>query len=270
MELPLSSTRAPNFPVGDRPVTTNQQGDNVIGTQSPIPVGTSITDGAILYSPSPSGAALQPGASAFPLLTHALEITVGGHTITADAGGDYIVGSQTLIPGGSSVAISGTVYSLLPSGTALQVGFTTVPFTNSPEPAATLGRQIATANSNGAFIFSSQTLAPGGPAITVSGTVVSLGNDGRTMVVGGKTEVLVSTTSRGIGEPIWSGVDGGPTSGASGVQSGGNLTNGQGRSATTTADPVPFTGGGKARKGGSALGLWVVEAFVVLVSVMFA
>lgn len=48
-------------------------------------------------------------------------IIVAGSTITANVEGEYTVGSKTLLPHGPAITLSGKVYSLLPSATALVV-----------------------------------------------------------------------------------------------------------------------------------------------------
>jgi hypothetical protein len=110
-------------------------------------------------------------------------LTVGGVPVTVNAGGELVIGSMTVAPGSSAVAVvSGTTFSIAPApGTsALAVvvnGVTAETLALMPDPTAaavvTLGGTMYTANSNGDVVIAGQTLAPG-HSITVSGTVVSL------------------------------------------------------------------------------------------------
>jgi hypothetical protein len=76
-------------------------------------------------------------------------------------------------------------------------------------PPIEVGSAIFTPNSNTEYIVFSQTLRPGGPLITVSGTRLSLAPGATLLVEGSTTEVL--TTKTGIGGYIWSGIGGSPT-----------------------------------------------------------
>lgn len=224
-------------------------------------------------------------------------ITVAGAVVTPNAAGAYILTSadgqtQSLVPGGSAITVSGTRYSLAPGGTALAVGSSTIPLPlpaavsgigPRPEPPLTVGSQTITPDAQGNYVFTSigadgkavatQTLTRGG-VVTVTGsdgkgtgTVVSLGADGRTVVVGGITEVIATTTTTtstsggtgsgpgntgggsGIGGLVWSGI-GGSGSG-SGSGSGGNgaptaTGSGGGNENGNVNGTTLFTGGGAA------------------------
>jgi hypothetical protein len=87
--------------------------------------------------------------------------------------------SYSLQAGGSSVVIDGTTTKALNSISVLISG-TTQPLT------ALLTSSTRTPE----YIVASQTLVPGGSAITVSGTVVSLQAQGSSVVVRAKTEAL--------------------------------------------------------------------------------
>ncbi|KAL9623752.1 MAG: hypothetical protein Q9160_001983 [Pyrenula sp. 1 TL-2023] len=253
--IPLAPS-APAITVGGHPIAANSNGAYVIDGQTLRPGGSSIIVSGTVYSLYPSGTALRVGSSTIPLTAAKPVITLGGQVLTADASGNYLLGSETLRPGGPPITASGTVYSLSPSGTALQVGSSTIPLT-SGKPALTLGGQVFTADAAGEYVIRSQTLKPGGPPVTVSGTAISLGKDGNTVVVGGKTEVLASTTSQGIGGLIWSGVGGG----------GGSA--GGGGTGPAETGVVQFTGAGTMGKAGLAWGGWVVTAIVIIVTVVF-
>jgi hypothetical protein len=91
------------------------------------------------------------------------------------------------------------------------------PLLSTASPAAaTVNGEIVSVNSAGAFEIGSQTVTPGGPAITVDGTPVSLETIGTgvDLIVGGSTEALTlwkPTSTLGLGEVIFSALGALPT-----------------------------------------------------------
>lgn len=241
----------PAITLGGQPITANSLGDYIFDGQTLAPGGAPLTISGTAYSLFPSDTALEVGHSSIPLTGSAPVITVGGEPVTASSGGYYIIDDQTLAPGGTPITISGTSYSLFPSGTALEKGHSTIPLTGSASM-ITLGGQTITANAEGNYVVDGQTLTPGGQAITVSGTVVSMAANDQTMVVGGETEVLASTTTNGIGGLIWSGL-------------GGGATNVSG-STTRETSPVVFLGGVAGGNAYSSWKAWMWMGIVTLVS----
>jgi hypothetical protein len=139
-------------------------------------------------------------------------ITIAGATITANSASVFPIGTQTLSVDGPAITISSIVYSLDANGVLIT---STVSLSNYPAPA---GNPPITVTGDGAMTTSSslspsspvleiiiedQTLKAGGPAITVSGTVMSLETGGYTVVVGGKTEpvseLVGTSTTKGLG-----------------------------------------------------------------------
>lgn len=122
-------------------------------------------------------------------------ITFNGFTATPDSSSEYLLDEQTLKPGGPAITISGTQVSLAPGASAIIVGSSTSVLVasgspgdkaqdDSPVPFLTL-----TANSNSAseYVIEDQTIKPGGPAITISGTPISLDTQATALVVGSST-----------------------------------------------------------------------------------
>lgn len=70
----------------------------------------------------------------------------------------------------------------------------------------TLGDVTATLTSGSVYVAGSQTLTPGGPAITLSGTPISLESVATAVVMGSRTSGL--TTPPRIGDYIWAGLAG--------------------------------------------------------------
>jgi uncharacterized protein YodC (DUF2158 family) len=122
-------------------------------------------------------------------------ITFNGFTATPDSSSEYVLDEQTLKPGGPAITISGTKVSLAPGASPIVVGSSTSVLVasgslgdkaqdDSPAPVLTL-----TANSNSAseYVIEDQTIKPGGPAITISGTPISLDTQATALVVGSST-----------------------------------------------------------------------------------
>ena len=160
--------------------TTDAQGSHII-TTSPLPT-----------SPALARSTLAPAITFPPTLT------IGAQTFTANSLGQYLVGGQTLTPGGV-ITLSGTRISLSPDETAVIIGSSTESLMIEPPPDLTLGSQTITANSLNQYIIGGQTLTPGG-MITVSGTRISLAPDETALVVGTSTEILGQPTDiAGVG-----------------------------------------------------------------------
>lgn len=204
----------------------------ILGPQTLIPGGSAITFGGTRVSLAPDGTAIVIGESAIPLPDRTTTPTVlqfNGQSFTAISGSELLIGSQTLIPGASAITVDGTRISLAPDGTAIVIGGSTVPIplpTTTPVAVLELGGKSYTEISGSEFIIGSQTLVAGGSAITVNGTLVSLGVAATNLVVGTKTAAL--TTSGGLGEIIMGGFSGGDPGAPR---------------ATNTSDPAIFRGG---------------------------
>ncbi|KAH8717042.1 hypothetical protein GQ44DRAFT_390988 [Phaeosphaeriaceae sp. PMI808] len=106
-----------------------------------------------------------------------------------------VVGSNTLTQG-QSTNING-VPVVVPSdggGSRVVIGGTTIQVDNRPTavPILTVGDNTVTANPDGQFVVGTATLKPGGPAITVDGSTLSLGPSGTIAVVNGITQTLAN------------------------------------------------------------------------------
>ena len=100
----------------------------------------------------------------------------------------YLVSGTTLLPGNPAAIISGTSYSLAPSG-ALIVGTSTIPFATAGNNAANgiliAANEVFTPLGSTAVAVNGATLSLNGPGTTDHGTVLSLGPGG--LVVGSST-----------------------------------------------------------------------------------
>jgi cobalamin biosynthesis Mg chelatase CobN len=139
--------------------------------------------------------------TAGPLLS---PVTIGGETITANSASQYVISGQTLRPGGPAITVDGTTVSLLPSATAIVVNGVTSTLsrvygalvTTTASPLLTLNNKIYTANRAGYYILApGTTLIPGGPPVTISGTVVSLEPKGTAAIIQGSTSHIQPLTT---------------------------------------------------------------------------
>ena len=172
-----------------------------------------------------AGASKQPGPITQSLTTDQIEsasllqgiitpprrVTVGSQTFTADSSSRFVIETRTLEAGGPAITHDGHTISLGSSASNIIIDSST--FSIARLPVITITPEDAP------VLVGSQTLTPGGPAITVSGTRVSLEPSASKVVIGTSTEALGSIIMGGFG-PINSG-----------------------EANSTTTNPVAFTGG---------------------------
>ena len=124
-------------------------------------------------------------------------LPLGGTFINANTASQFIIGSQTLSPGGA-ITVAGTQISLPSGASYVLVGSSTIPLVTPPTINSSPGilsfaGQIYTASpSNSAFVIGGQTLTPGG-AITVAGTPISLPLGSSYALVGSSTVALIGS-----------------------------------------------------------------------------
>lgn len=150
----------------------------------------------------PTGIAPAPGA----------DITLGSSVVTlniANPSAPLVIGSVTLTPGGPEETISGTPVSL--AGSYVVVGSSTIPLAtpSGAEPemlpeTLTLNSAVVTvlpvAGQSGVFAIGSVTLSAGGPAVTISGTPISLG--GADFVIGTSTIPMSASQPPDTSSPV--------------------------------------------------------------------
>ena len=141
-------------------------------------------------------------------------ILIGTSTATVNPDGNYVIGTHTLQSTGAPYELQGTTYSLDAPGSALVVNGASTYAVESIRPPSripqastlTLNGVTATLDSASNYIVETQTLKPGGPAITVSGTRISLASDVATVVLGSASSAFSATT--GVGDYVWAGIAG--------------------------------------------------------------
>lgn len=190
--------------IGSTVATANGQDGYVINSQTLSPGGAAVTVAGTVVSLVPDGTAIvvnkktTPIASAAQLQqTAAPVITVAGITLIATSASDYMVALQTLSPGGHAVTVSGTVVSLAPGATTIVVDGKTsqIATAQSQQTIAspiTVAGATLTPNSASEYLVASQTLSPGGGAVTVADTIYSLASGGTAIVVNGHTTSIAA------------------------------------------------------------------------------
>ncbi|TKA68397.1 hypothetical protein B0A49_10641, partial [Cryomyces minteri] len=185
----------PLLNVGGTQYAANAGSSYVIAGQTLTPVGVIIVDGTTISLAASESAVVVNGVTqtlASPVITPA-PIVLGSSTYTANAGSTYVIGGQTLTPGGV-ITESGSTVSLGPSAAIVVVnGITQTlgPAATTPAPILTVGGRTYTANAGSSYVIAGQTLTPGG-VITVSGTTISLAPSAANIVVNGVKQTLAS------------------------------------------------------------------------------
>lgn len=177
----------------------------VIGTQTITPGQTITINGVPVVVPIPTPGDNSPrivvNGNTIPVPNNtpsdAPVLAVGPNTITANSEGQFVVGTQTLKPGGPAITIGGNTLSLASSGGIAVVNGVTRTLQNAPNttpaPVITLGGRVISATvSNGhtQLVIGTQTLAPG-IAFIVDGTTYSVPlSDTGKIVINGVTSTL--------------------------------------------------------------------------------
>jgi uncharacterized protein YodC (DUF2158 family) len=227
----IASVLLPPIVIGTSTATVNSDGNFMIGTHALQPTDPPyVLQGTTYALDSSKTALVVNGVSTHAVDTaqhvsdvpQAATLTINGVIVTPDPASNYIVETQTLKPGGPAITVSGTRISLASGAAAVVVGSETSVLSgimrthagelahhtsDNPEPATlTINGITVTANSASNYVVETQTLSPGGPAITVSGTRISLASNAATVVVGTQTSALSKTM--GIGDYVWAGIAG--------------------------------------------------------------
>lgn len=193
------SVLLPPLVIGTSIATVNSDGNFMIGTHALQPTDSPyVLQGTTYALDSSKTALVVNGVSthAGDTVQHvsdvpqAATLTINGVIMTPDPASNYIVETQTLRPGGPAITVSGTRISLASGAAAVVVGSETSVLSgimsthavepahhtsDNPQPATlTINGITVTANSASNYVVETQTLRPGGPAITVSGTRISL------------------------------------------------------------------------------------------------
>ena len=207
-----SNSEAATLNVGGQDIIVPTSGaiDIVIGSQTLSVNGPTVTISGTPVALKAGSLVVGTSYVALAAQSEPSTIGVGGLNIAIPFSGasDLVIGSQTVYANGATAIVSGTPIALKPG--FLIVGTSTIAL--APQQTAayfTFGGQTFVAEiTAGAidYILGGQTLTPNGAAITVDGTIVSLGSS--KVVVGSMTEqipTLTTTTEVMFGAVIMSG-----------------------------------------------------------------
>ncbi|KAF2212471.1 hypothetical protein CERZMDRAFT_97739 [Cercospora zeae-maydis SCOH1-5] len=158
----------------------------------PPSAGGAIASG-IGLAPTPPGSPAQP-------IQPGEEVVVGGGSVTANPDGSFEIGSETLQPGGAAVTVDGNTLSLAPSGTAIVINDATTPIAATAAEIS-LGDGVLRAGPSGNIEIGGQTLQPGGEAVVVGGTTLSLAPDATALVIDESTTPVAAASSPQITLP---------------------------------------------------------------------
>ena len=203
---------SPYLTIGGRVYSADPQGDLLLDGTT-LSRGSHITVSGTVLSLAVDGAFAAAGTSTIALLPTpgpSRHLQFKGITYTADIRSEFTINGQLLAPGGK-ITISGTAVSLATDGVSAIIGTSTQMLdpTMTPPPTVTVNGKIYTENPKGLFVIDGQTLSPGG-TVTISGTVLSLADDGLSIVVDGSTQSIATQISGdpSIGGLIFSGLGG--------------------------------------------------------------
>jgi hypothetical protein len=132
--------------------------------------------------------------------------------VTSALLGGFVVAGPTITQGGEGVVISGTTYTVLPSGSGVaaisEAGSTT---TLQPSQLPSLGINTVPNSKGGGYAFPSQTLSPSGSAnnnLVVSGTTYSAAPQGSSSNIGIGIVIAASGSSSTIAVPAATNIPG--------------------------------------------------------------
>ncbi|KAF1917674.1 hypothetical protein BDU57DRAFT_555471 [Ampelomyces quisqualis] len=126
------------------------------------------------------------------------------NNINVAAGPTFVVAGQTLAPGGQAITVAGTTLSLVAGESSVVVNGVTsaveYPSITSSQPRIVVGKSVFTLvpGPGTTFVIADQTLSPGGQAITVAGTVISLAPSASFVVVNGVTSAFPNVVAAQI------------------------------------------------------------------------
>jgi len=206
-------TSPPKLIIGSSTVTPNSDLVYVINGQTLSAGGPAITAAGTTLSLAPSASIIVVDGvtsvlnSQISTVTSPPRLIIGSSTITPNSDLVYVINGQTLSPSGSPVTVGGHHLSLAPYASAIVVDGVTSKFAPeisiiTPQPALTIDSTIATAIYQPLYLIGGQTLTAGGPALTVSGTTISLNPSASAIIVNGVTSTLTRKAAMETSPPL--------------------------------------------------------------------
>ncbi|MCJ1246476.1 hypothetical protein MMC30_003684 [Trapelia coarctata] len=197
--IAIPAAPAPPLPtVAGNPFVTAVGGGLVVGGNTITAGGVAATVGGTVISVLPSGGGVVVGGKtvALPIAPQPPLPTLAGQPIQTAPNGAVVVGGNTVIPGGAPITVGGTTFSVPVNGGGIIVNGNTM--TVPPAPAASapiVGGHQVQAGPNGAVVIGTNVIFAGGPAATISGTVISALPGGSSVIVNGNTLPLAGPSA---------------------------------------------------------------------------
>ncbi|KAI9692549.1 MAG: hypothetical protein M1822_006780 [Bathelium mastoideum] len=193
-----SFATSPQITINGHTYTANGKGQYILGPGKTLtPGGTVTMSGGAVVSLAPGNPTFyvvngKTSSVAAPAITPAPSGIIRGVAYGSNGGATYVLGSQTLTPGGH-ITYKGSVVSLGEGGEFLVVnGVTTDLAGSGPSvaPALTVGGTVYRAQAGThAYDIEGKILTPGGQ-IVADGTTISLNPSGSAVVINGVTSIL--------------------------------------------------------------------------------
>jgi hypothetical protein len=121
----------------------------------------------------------------------------GAPVVLDPAASTIVLGGTTLTPGGAPITIDDTTLSMGSSGMVVvgPSGTSTIaiPTAGATPTAVTVGSETFPVTGGSVVLAPGTTLGPGEPAVTISGTVFSVGSTGLVVVANGQTSTVPVT-----------------------------------------------------------------------------
>ena len=209
--LPPQQQTAPQ--AANLPTTSQGLGAIILsglgGTQAPNPGTQAPNPGTQAANPPPAPTTVNVGN--VPVVISSSNVVINSQTFNPAPGLPPVtttVGSQPVVINPSQIIAGGTTVAIPNNANLPAVSIVPAP----QPPVIIVGNTPVTANSQSQFVFSDQTLAPGGPAITVGSTQLSLGPSASSVVIGGSTIALQPAAAAPLptvaGQPIQTAANG--------------------------------------------------------------
>ncbi|KAK6001441.1 hypothetical protein QM012_002772 [Aureobasidium pullulans] len=186
----VAPTKAAVLTIGSQTYTAQSGASYVIEGQT-LYAGSAVTiDGTTISLMSGGTAAVINGVTqSLPMATAAAVINLGGQAYTAQSG-TFVIGGQTLKPGGV-ITLDGTTVSLDADETIAVVNGATTTLAQVTAPAAlTLGGHTYAAQTGSSYVIGGKTLTPGGVVTLAGGTTISLASSGSFVVINSVTSSI--------------------------------------------------------------------------------
>ena len=224
ISLESSGSDPPILTIGANSYTANKDSKYVVDSQTISVGGPAIQVSGVLYSLAsptttpPNMASIQP---ALPSNDEPV-LTIDGKPYTVDSASQYIIGSQTLAPGGPTITVNNVPYAIPASSAAIIISDgsaialdqkaaaadatllsepSAADFDTNHQPQVYTVDGIQMTGGPSTLAVGSATLAPGSPALTLSGHTLSLGTEGA-LVVDGHTSILTPVALEDNNKPF--------------------------------------------------------------------